>query len=814
MEKILNFAKKNIVFLILVLCGIGMVSAFTMKVNAESYTELDFTDIKNTYNFNGKEYYGDLDTKGWKLTKNDHDYTLELKDAKLSKLVLPTDDADIDCFNSLKCGEKPRMSKVTVKLYGNNEVQNGGVIANYVKSTTFTGEGKLTVNTKNNHGISIYSDAIFNNVNITVNSHFYGINTNHSLTLYGGHYKIESGDSALISAEDMKIENSTIDAKIKRDNDNYLAATEGVIESRRNVDIDNATITVQKGPNGIYGKDITINRSTIKDNGEKALYATIIAKGGFDNGHEKIYHGDLVITNSTIDVSGTEHALQAIGDMTINDGTYNLSSSAIRTAVVDAGTKFVLEGNAKLNADGKGFAIAVRSDKGSATFKSGTEVTLSATRGSSVADKSAVDQIAVSSRETFIENNVKFEAWGANSVFSYRPTLATGAYYIDVAEAAEKNPNMLKYYIQRKSKEKLMMFHSSYRYVHIVPVMDLENPVITGYVKGKQYCELPTLTVSDDIGIDTVTVNGTKITKFSYSTDTLKKFMVPILNSPIKEVVVKDVVGKTTTAKLTAYNGCYIDINGKVRLSFGKTLVYDGKEKKPIISAYYYDRKLKENADYKVTYKNNVNPGTATIEVTGIGGFEGTITDTFTIVKADNVITASNVTKKYSSKAQSFSLNAKQKGNAKLTYSSNNKSITVNSAGKVTIKKGYVGKATITITANANTGYNKATKKVTITVNPATVQVSKLSNVKGKKMTVKWAKNSNITGYQIQYSTNSSFKTGVKTVTVSKNSTTSKTISGLSKGKKYYVRIHTYKTVSGVKYYSNWSTVKSVKISK
>ncbi|MCM1115236.1 MAG: secretory protein, partial [Clostridium sp.] len=70
------------------------------------------------------------------------------------------------------------------------------------------------------------------------------------------------------------------------------------------------------------------------------------------------------------------------------------------------------------------------------------------------------------------------------------------------------------------------------------------------------------------------------------------------------------------------------------------------------------------------------------------------------------------------------------------------------------------------------------------------------------------------TGYQIQYSTDKNFKKNNKTVTVSSNKTTSKTISKLSGKKKYYVRIRTYKTVSGTKYYSSWSSVKTVTTKK
>lgn len=92
--------------------------------------------------------------------------------------------------------------------------------------------------------------------------------------------------------------------------------------------------------------------------------------------------------------------------------------------------------------------------------------------------------------------------------------------------------------------------------------------------------------------------------------------------------------------------------------------------------------------------------------------------------------------------------------------------------------------------------------------------ISSLKNNSSKKMTLKWSKISKATGYQIQYSTSSDFS-NAKTVWVKSGSTTSKTISSLTKGKKYYVRIRAYyKTSSGTKYYSTWSSKKSVKISK
>ena len=82
--------------------------------------------------------------------------------------------------------------------------------------------------------------------------------------------------------------------------------------------------------------------------------------------------------------------------------------------------------------------------------------------------------------------------------------------------------------------------------------------------------------------------------------------------------------------------------------------------------------------------------------------------------------------------------------------------------------------------------------------------------VKNEAITVKWKKKSGITGYQIQYSTNSKFKKGNKSIKIKNAKTISKKITKLKVAKKYYVRIRTYKG----KKYSKWSKVKSIKTPK
>ena len=94
----------------------------------------------------------------------------------------------------------------------------------------------------------------------------------------------------------------------------------------------------------------------------------------------------------------------------------------------------------------------------------------------------------------------------------------------------------------------------------------------------------------------------------------------------------------------------------------------------------------------------------------------------------------------------------------------------------------------------------------------ASMPTTTITSVKSqsKAFTVKWKKKSGITGYQIQYSTNSKFKKGNKSIKIKSAKTGSKKITKLKAAKKYYVRIRTYKG----KKYSKWSKVKSTKTPK
>ena len=123
-----------------------------------------------------------------------------------------------------------------------------------------------------------------------------------------------------------------------------------------------------------------------------------------------------------------------------------------------------------------------------------------------------------------------------------------------------------------------------------------------------------------------------------------------------------------------------------------------------------------------------------------------------------------------------------------------------------------VGKATVKITFK---GKYSGTVSKTFSINPKGTSVSSVA-AEAKGFTVKWKKQAvQTTGYEIQYSTNKKFtKKTTATKIVKKSSATKLSICKLKANKKYYIRIRTYKTVKGKKYYSGWSKNKSVAVRK
>ena len=231
------------------------------------------------------------------------------------------------------------------------------------------------------------------------------------------------------------------------------------------------------------------------------------------------------------------------------------------------------------------------------------------------------------------------------------------------------------------------------------------------------------------------------------------------------------------------------------------TYAYDGKAKKPGVTVKLNGKTLKNGTDYTVSYSNNTKVGTATVKITGKGNYTGSVSKTYSIKNNFKKATVSGIsTKAFTGKNITQSITVKYNGKTlkngtdyTVSYSSNK------NIGTATVKIAGKGSYTGTITK-------------TFKINPAKQEIQKLT-AKSKAFFVDWAQKGSATGYEIQYATNSKF-TSAKKVTITNNKTDTKTITKLSGKKKYYVRVHSYTTVKGTKYYGAWSSTKTVTTKK
>lgn len=91
-----------------------------------------------------------------------------------------------------------------------------------------------------------------------------------------------------------------------------------------------------------------------------------------------------------------------------------------------------------------------------------------------------------------------------------------------------------------------------------------------------------------------------------------------------------------------ALNGCddcredLIPIIGTDVLIGGTSFPFTGQEIRPEITVTVAEQKLTEGEHYSLTYENNIQPGEATVTVTGLaeGGYRGIVTIAFTITPA------------------------------------------------------------------------------------------------------------------------------------------------------------------------------------
>lgn len=178
-----------------------------------------------------------------------------------------------------------------------------------------------------------------------------------------------------------------------------------------------------------------------------------------------------------------------------------------------------------------------------------------------------------------------------------------------------------------------------------------------------------------------------------------------------------------------------IDISKATVAAIPVQIYNSGKEITPTVSVTYGGKALVKDTDYKLTYANNKNIGTATVTIAGIGKYEKSLTKNFTItVKKNGTYLVGN----YKYKITSPKLDGKGTvtviGGKSKTLKSVKIGATVKIGGK-SFKITSVGK-------NAFKGYKKLTsvtigKNVTKIESGAFQQCTKLKKIKISSTTLK-----------------------------------------------------------------------------
>lgn len=236
--------------------------------------------------------------------------------------------------------------------------------------------------------------------------------------------------------------------------------------------------------------------------------------------------------------------------------------------------------------------------------------------------------------------------------------------------------------------------------------------------------------------------------------------------------------------------------------------IYRGDAYEPTATVVYTDDEgnkttLVKDTDYTVTYLDNVNAGTATVKIDGIGNYEGSIDENFIIRAAwisntkDFKISLSYPSVKYNGKAQAPKVTIVRTFEGRTTTLTQGKDFNVSVSNNTNC-----GNATIKITGIGNF-YACVTK--TFRIIPADVTGFKYTST-ANSITLKWNKsNGNITGYHVLYYDRASKQ--YKTLRVLPANTTSVTLNNARPATGYWYKIRAYKSVGSTNYFGSYSKI-------
>lgn len=255
----------------------------------------------------------------------------------------------------------------------------------------------------------------------------------------------------------------------------------------------------------------------------------------------------------------------------------------------------------------------------------------------------------------------------------------------------------------------------------------------------------------------------------------------------------------------------------KVSVSLEKSsFVYNGQSITPVVYVAYNHNNLIQNTDFTATYSNNNAPGVATVKITGIGNYSGSISKTY-IILPEKIASVSIKKDSATSAVISWSAASKVSGyeilkfdsakNAYVHLANVSNSQTSYKVSSLKNSTAYYYQIRAYKTVNDKNYYGEAGNTVFTFIKPSKVKLTSVTLSK-TTLNVEWKK-VNCSGYEITYTTDSKFKKGLKTIKIKNPKTVKKAIKKLKKNKKYYVKVRAYTDYNGVRYYGDRSTMLS-----
>ena len=277
--------------------------------------------------------------------------------------------------------------------------------------------------------------------------------------------------------------------------------------------------------------------------------------------------------------------------------------------------------------------------------------------------------------------------------------------------------------------------------------------------------------------------------------------------------------GKTKTESIPAL----LDI-AAVSVEGIKNRNYTGKTITLKLTVTDGDKTLAAGTDYTVSYQNNLNPGTASVTITGTGSYGGEVVREFYILpgktkRGDMFNLANGVKVTWEPVLGAKYYKVYREGVTDRSESMDEPVIVTqrpigwdNKTG-LTNGHAYRYKIVASLTDENDPSGDSTLSYSKLMYRLKTVVIRSANNYEPGKVKVRYDQTPTGDSYVLQWSDNEQM-TGANTKVILGAKNTSYVITGLKKGKTYYIQIRVRKIVDGEKYYTTFGKIRKVKIEK